>query len=190
MASGALPPGFPPVEIENELYWDGGLVSNTPLQYVFREMPKVATLMLQVDLFAARGPRPRTIQDVNERAKDIRFSSRTRLNSTVFADFLKYRRMVGRLVEMLPPEMAERPEVQEIARESDVPDMNLVHLIYRRKQYDAAFKDYEFSFNTMKDHWQAGYATMRRTLRHADWFQRPDPETGFALHDVHAEADD
>ena len=190
MASGALPPGFPPIEIENELYWDGGLVSNTPLQYVFQRMPKVSTLMLQVDLFSAQGPRPRTIQDVQERAKDIRFSSRTRLNSTVFADFLKYRKMVGKLIGLLPPEIASLPEVTEIKKESDIPDMNLVHLIYRRKQYDAAYKDYEFSYNTMVDHWYAGYSTMRRTLRHADWFLPPDPATGFARHDVHAEAAD
>lgn len=190
MASGALPPGFPAVEIENELYWDGGLVSNTPLQHVFQNMPKVDTLLLQVDLFSAQGPRPRTIQDVEERAKDIRFSSRTRLNSTVLADFLKYRKMVGKLVEMLPPEFGELPEVREIAEESKVPMLNLVHLIYRRKLYDAANKDYEFSFNTMSDHWYAGYATMRRTLRNADFFLLPKTETGFARHDVHADATD
>jgi len=190
MASGALPPGFPPVEIENELYWDGGLVSNTPLQYVFQNRTDFDTLMFQVDLFSARGPTPRTIQDVEERAKDIRFSSRTRLNSAVFADFLKYRRMVGQLIAMLPEELAQRPEVQEIARESDVPSMNLVHLIYRRKLYDAAYKDYEFSNNTMLDHWYAGYSTMRRSLRQADWFLPPDPAIGFERHDVHEDADD
>ncbi len=190
MASGALPPGFPPVEIENELYWDGGLVSNTPLQYVFQNRTDLDTLMFQVDLFSARGPRPRTIEDVEERAKDIRFSSRTRLNSTVFADFLKYRRMVGKLIEMLPEELAALPEVQEIKEESEVASMNLVHLIYRRKQYDAAYKDYEFSYNTMTDHWHAGYATMRRSLRNADWFLPPDPAIGFQRHDVHEDSVD
>ncbi|XWN29900.1 MAG: DUF3734 domain-containing protein [Devosia sp.] len=190
MASGALPPGFPPVEVEGELYWDGGLVSNTPLQHVFNNMPDVDTLMFQVDLFSASGPLPRTIQEVDEREKDIRFSSRTRLNSTVLSDFLKYRRMVGRLVSMLPAEFAGREDVQEIAAESKVPDLNLVHLIYRRKTYDAAYKDYEFSYNTMLDHWKAGYNVMRRTLRNPDWFLSCDPETGFQRHDVHADSQD
>jgi NTE family protein len=190
MASGALPPGFPPVEIENELYWDGGLVSNTPLQHVFTNLPREDTLLLQVDLFSARGPRPRTIEEVEERAKDIRFSSRTRLNSDVMADFLRYRKLVGKLIALLPDGLKDSPEVAAIENETHIPKLNLIQLIYRRKLYDAAFKDYEFSWNTMQDHWYAGYATMKRTLRHPNWFELPDSDIGFARHDVDASSKD
>lgn len=190
MASGALPPGFPPVEIENELYWDGGLVSNTPLQHVFTSLPQEDTLLLQVDLFSARGPRPRTIEEAEERAKDIRFSSRTRLNSNVMVDFLRYRKLVGKLIDLLPEELRNAPEVQAIEPDTVIPRLNLIQLIYRRKLYDAAFKDYEFSFNTMQDHWQAGHSTMMRTLRHCEWFELPPADPGFARHDVDANAID
>lgn len=190
MASGALPPGFPPVEIENELYWDGGLVSNTPLQHVFSNLPTEDTLLLQVDLFSARGPRPRTIEEADERAKDIRFSSRTRLNSNVMADFLRYRKLVGKLIELLPDDLRKAPEVEAIEPDTVIPKLNLVQLIYRRKLYDAAFKDYEFSWNTMKDHWYAGYSTMKRTLRHCEWFELPPADIGFARHDVDASSAD
>src|SRR5205085_5870024 len=78
MASGALPPGFPPVAIDGECYWDGGLYSNTPLQHVIDYYPRRSRLTFQVDVFAARGPLPRNLDEVNEREKDIRYSSRTR----------------------------------------------------------------------------------------------------------------
>ena len=81
MASGALPPGLPPIEIDGEFYWDGGLVSNTPLEYVLDEDPREDLLVFQVDLFPARGPMPRTLVEADEREKDIRFSSRTRLGT-------------------------------------------------------------------------------------------------------------
>ena len=185
MASGALPPGFPPVEIEGELYWDGGLVSNTPLSYIIDSGQYDGTLVFQVDLFSARGPRPRTLQDVSEREKDIRFSSRTRMNTNMFRRIQEARQAVGKLLDKLPEDMLDHPEVKRLKSFGLTASVNVFHLIYRRKLYDQAFKDYEFSRNTMVDHWQAG-----RTLRHTDWFAPPDPEIGFITHDVDRDAED
>ena len=190
MASGALPPGFPPVEIEGELYWDGGLVSNTPLSYIIDSGQYDGTLVFQVDLFSARGPRPRTLQDVSEREKDIRFSSRTRLNTSMFKRIQEARQAVGKLLDNIPAEMHDNPEVKRLKTFGLKASVNVFHLIYRRKLYDQAFKDYEFSRNTMVDHWQAGASSMRRTLRHTDWFAPPDPEVGFVTHDVDRDAED
>lgn len=190
MASGALPPGFPPVEIEGELYWDGGLVSNTPLSYIIDSGRFDGTLVFQVDLFSARGPRPRNLQDVSEREKDIRFSSRTRLNTNMFRRMQEARQAVSTLLEHLPENMHDRPDVKRLRHFGRHASVNVFHLIYRRKLYDQAFKDYEFSRNTMIDHWKAGASTMRRTLRHTDWFNPPDPEIGFVTHDVDREAED
>ena len=81
MASGALPPGFPSIEIEGEHYWDGGIASNTPLDYVLDEEINNDLLIFQVDLFSARGPLPASLLEAAEREKDIRFSSRTRMNT-------------------------------------------------------------------------------------------------------------
>jgi NTE family protein len=71
MASGALPPGFAPVVIDGEAYWDGGIVSNSPLWYVLDEAPDIDALILQVDLFSASGRMPGNLDQVQERAKDI-----------------------------------------------------------------------------------------------------------------------
>jgi len=191
MASGALPPGFPPVEVEGELYWDGGMVSNTPLQYVLTEGIG-ATLIFQVDLFSARGNRPRSIHEVNERAKDIQYSSRTRLNTDLFGAVHRLRRGINHLLEKLPPEALEDPGIKEIAKltSNKLSLVNIIHFIYRRKQYDREHKDYEFSHNTMVDHWNAGRNDVMRTLRHRDWLQPPSPQAGVATHDIHYDAAD
>jgi NTE family protein len=116
VASGALPPGFAPVEIDGEHYWDGGLVSNTPLQYVLDQPATRHRMAFQVDLFPARGKLPVTLIDVREREKDIRFSSRTRLNTDLEVDRHMIARAAQRLVSKLPPELRDDPDVQVLAR--------------------------------------------------------------------------
>ncbi len=190
MASGALPPGFPPVEIEGEYYWDGGLVSNTPLSYVLRSSPELSTLIFQVDLFSSRGMRPRTLADVAERQKDIQYSSRTRLNTDLFRDIHRVRAALGHLLDKLPPEARKEPAVQEMEKLRNTSLVNIIHLIYQRRSYDADYKDYEFSRNTMLDHWKMGEHDMIRTLRHLDWLEPPDPRDGVKTHDIHFDATD
>ena len=158
MASGALPPGFPPIEIDGEWYWDGGLVSNTPLQYVLDQAGAASRLVFQVDLFVAEGPMPVDLASVAEREKDIRFSSRTRLNTT----------------NAIARHAAARPRSA----------VTIVHLIHRRKGYETQAKDYEFSRLSMQEHWQAGFADMVRTLDHPDWKARSPPRSGVHVFDL------
>ncbi|HYZ33622.1 MAG TPA: patatin-like phospholipase family protein [Crenalkalicoccus sp.] len=188
MASGALPPGFPPVEIDGELYWDGGLVSNTPLQYVLDAGVPPTTIAFQVDLFSSRGIVPRTLQEADERAKDIRFSSRTRLVTNVYQTMTRMRADIDTLLARLPPEAKKDPEVQRIASAGAVPRLNLLHLIYRRMHYDRDYKDYEFSRNSMVDHWRAGMQDAVRTLRQLDWLAPPTQLEPLKSHDVHFDA--
>src|SRR5262249_61953627 len=77
MASGALPPALPMVKIGTDHFWDGGIVSNTPLQYILDQDDPLNTLIFQVDLFSARAVLPRDIQNVMARHRDIMYSSRT-----------------------------------------------------------------------------------------------------------------
>ena len=164
MASGALPPGLPPVEIDGEWYWDGGLVSNTPLQYVLDEEEPQDLVIYQVDLFSARGPMPRNLLDTAERAKDIRFSSRTRLNTDANLRIHRMKAALRGLIGALPTDLADDPNVRllnELARENSV---SVVQLIYRRKAYESHFKDYEFSRAAMTEHWASGLADARRSM--------------------------
>ena len=184
MASGALPPGFPPVEIDGEWYWDGGLVSNTPLQYVLDQPGADGRLVFQVDLFTAEGPMPAGLTQVTEREKDIRFSSRTRLNTTNALARHTLAQAAHRLVAKLPPKLADDPDVQALKAASSEPAVTVVHLIYRRKRYETQSKDYEFSRLSMREHWQTGRADMAHTLNHPDWRARTPPQDGIHIFDL------
>jgi NTE family protein len=178
MASGALPPGLPPIAIEGEYYWDGGLVSNTPLQYVIDEDGPHSLLAFQVDLFSARGPMPRNLMEAAEREKDIRYSSRTRLNT----DVLKQRELMGaaarRLAKKVPASLRNDPDLALLLSQADVPAMTIVHFIYKSKHEDTFSKDYEFSRASVLAHWEAGRADAAASLKHPLWVNREPPRPG------------
>ncbi len=185
MASGALPPGFPPVQIGDDCYWDGGLVSNTPLMHVLEAGPRRDTLAFQVDLWSASGPQPQHIFDAMERQKDIQYSSRTRMVTDAALYAQKLRRAILKLCEQLPAEARADPEVIELADLACSKVYNVIHLIYRAKVALGEAKDYEFGLATMRDHWAAGGADIARTLARPEWLQRPSAEQGVVTHDIH-----
>jgi NTE family protein len=190
MASGALPPGFPPVEIDGEHYWDGGLVSNAPLQYVIDAGLDEDMLIFQVDLFSARGQMPRTLLDAAEREKEIRYSSRTRLNTDAFRRLQTLKMALYRLLQKLPAEMREDQDVQLLSGVANDAAATIVHLICRDTRYDSASKDYEFSRLSMQEHWESGGNDVRRTLRHSAWRNRCRPLSGVAIFDLTRDAND
>jgi NTE family protein len=171
MASGALPPGFPAVEIEGERYWDGGLVSNTPLQWIAMTQQPPDSLVFQVDLWSARGEFPRNLAEVATRQKEIQYSSRTRAFTDYFKHVNKLRNMLATLLEELPEELKQKEEVKFLSSVVDRHAANIVQLIYRPKGYEGDSKDYEFSRRSMEEHWQAGYYDAVRALRHPEIFE-------------------
>ena len=184
MASGALPPGFPPVEIDGEHYWDGGIVSNTPLQYVLDQPGTRRRLVFQVDLFAAGGELPTTLAEVTEREKDIRFSSRTRLNTANELNFEAVAQAAQRLLAKLPPGLRDDPDVLALARLRSECAVAVVHLIYRSKHYESQSKDYEFSRTSMLEHWASGSADTVQTLADPRWLQRKRGRSGVQVFDL------
>src|SRR6185436_10937674 len=173
MASGSLPPGFPAIEIEGEYYWDGGLISNTPLQWVAESGPRQDTLAFQVDLWSARGEFPGNLAEVATRQKEIQYSSRTRANTDQFKRYQRARKTLARLLSQLPEDLKESEDTRLLRSVADHKVYNIVHLIYRSKHYEGHSKDYEFSRLTMEEHWRAGYYDAVRTLRHPEVFERP-----------------
>jgi NTE family protein len=186
MASGALPPGFPPVRIGERWYWDGGLVSNTPLSVVLGELPRQDALVFQVDLWSARGVIPRDLNEVANRQKDIQFSSRTRLVTTMLATEQTQAKLLRELLELVPPARRAHPAFARAEQAANDRRVNVVHLIYDDKDSEGHFKGYQFSAMTMRDHWRAGLTDLQRTLAHPDWLDRPSQdEAPFVTHDVH-----
>jgi NTE family protein len=184
MASGALPPGFPAIEIDGQQYWDGGLISNTPLDWVVMSEPIEDTLAFQVDLWSARGLLPRDLTEVAVRQKEIQFSSRTRASTDRFRRLQQTRVAAADLLRKLPKDLAASQEAETLAAMSDRKVYNIIQLIYRSKSYEGNSKDYEFSRRSMEDHWRAGYHDAVRTLRHREVLERPDNLEGVFTFDI------
>jgi NTE family protein len=184
MASGALPPGFPAIEIEGEFYWDGGVVSNTPLQWVLESEPRQDTLAFQVDLWSARGTLPRTMGEVVTRQKEIQYSSRTRANSDRFRTEQKLRNALADLLAKLPEALRDTPEYRTLHPVADRKVYNLIQMIYRSEQHEGGSKDFDFSRQSMQDHWLAGRHDTVRTLRHPRVLERPANPEGVVIFDL------
>ncbi|MGV8985224.1 MAG: patatin-like phospholipase family protein [Cypionkella sp.] len=190
MASGALPPGFPAVEIGGRQYWDGGLVSNTPLQYVLENAGTDPLCVFQVDLFAAHGAVPTTLAEVEQREKDIRFSSRTRLTTDRFRDLHKVRAAADRLAAKLPAEMANDPDLALLRDTGPACPVALVHLIHRKENFEGASKDFDFSRLSMSQHWEAGQHDVKKTFEHKAWRNRKIVTDGLQIFDLSAKPED
>jgi NTE family protein len=184
MASGALPPGFPAVEIEGEHYWDGGVVSNTPLSRVLSGEP-CDTLAFQIDLWSAKGRVPYDMMEVSSRQKDIQYSSRTRAVTDQMLRMQKMRQALQRTIEKLPDGAKQDPEIRAIADLARHRSHNIIHLIYQTKPHEGHSRDYEFGLSAMRAHWQSGLEDIRRTLADGRRLDPPPPELGIVTHDIH-----
>jgi NTE family protein len=185
MASGALPPALPMVRIGKHYYWDGGLVSNTPLQHLLDNCGSQNMLVFQVDLFSARGEIPRDMPEVLSRQKDIQYSSRTRTTTDHFLETHRLKQALYEALSMIPDD--QLTEAQRAQRDSlkRMPAINIMQLIYKQKAYEGDAKDYEFSRLSMRDHWRSGYYDTRNTLHHKDWLNMSAPSEGIQTHDIH-----
>jgi NTE family protein len=184
MASTAIPPAFPAVEIEGEYYWDGGIVSNTQLQWVLEYGPRQDTLAFQIDLWSARGDIPGNIAEVITRHKEIQYSSRARANSDRFKGSQRLRHTLASLLQKIPEELRNCPEAQFLSRNADRKVYNIVQLIHRARQCEDSSKDYDFSRRSMEEHWRAGYYDTVRTLRHLEVLERPRNLDGVMTFDL------
>jgi NTE family protein len=184
MASGALPPGFPSIVVEGEHFWDGGIASNTPLDYVLDEGVANDLLIFQIDLFSARGPLPTSLLEAAEREKDIRYSSRTRMNTDKNKQIHNARIALQDLIGKLPDYLKNDPSVELLRKVSRENTVTVVHLIYRSKNYESSSKDYDFSHFGMVEHWGAGERDVHLSMRHKDWLERPQSGETMVTYDL------
>jgi NTE family protein len=185
MASGALPPGLPMIEIEGEHYWDGGLVSNTPLQYVLDyERPRRDMLVFQIDLFSARGEVPQTMLEIAGREKEIRYSSRTRMNTDLMRRLHLLSAAIARLGAKAPEELRDDADWRILDEAAHENATTIVHLIHRPTAAEGPSADFEFSRYTMERNWNDGKRDVEKTLNHPDWLTRKRPRGGMATLDL------
>jgi NTE family protein len=184
MASGALPPGFPAVLIGDDYYWDGGLVSNTPLnQVIDGSDPHDNLCIYQVDLFSAEGVMPTTILEAAEREKEIRYSSRTRaMTKSAMAD-VAFKKAVQNLIKKFPAELQQDADVKALMEKARDGGITVMHLINRPTAHDTHAKDYEFSRLSMEEHWQRGHDAATASLKSKAWNNRKIPADGMITFD-------
>lgn len=190
MASGALPPAFAPVQIGTDYFWDGGIVSNTPLQHLLAQDDDINSLVFQVDLFSASGALPRTMPDVMGREKDIAYSSRTRQVTDMFQRLQRWKTRAYRALLKIPEADLtdeERAMRDKLAR---LPAHTILQLIYQQKSYEGNAKDYEFSRTSMREHWQSGHDDTKRTMLHKHWLEMPPENRGIVTHDIHRDREE
>ncbi|QXQ06615.1 patatin-like phospholipase family protein [Sphingosinicellaceae bacterium] len=183
MASGALPPAFPAIEIDGEFYWDGGMVSNTPLDWVLSSRSDLDTLVLQVDLWSARGEMPTDLAAVAVRMKEVQFSSRTRAATDAFRRTQELRAAFNELLAQMPDDLKASPQAKLLTEASDPAVFNIVQLVYRSPTYEGQSKDYEFSRRTMEEHWRAGHRDAVHTLSHPEVLTLPTAAHGVEVYD-------
>ncbi|HEX4237362.1 MAG TPA: DUF3734 domain-containing protein [Xanthobacteraceae bacterium] len=165
MASGA----FLPIEIDGEYCWDGGLYSNTPLEYVIDYSPRRSRLTFQVDAFQPAGWLPTNLDETSEREKDIRYASRTQSCTNAARDKHHVRHAINELHKLLPPEIANTEEAERLYELGCVTEMDIVQLIYRASEPEGHSKDYEFSRGSMERRWRQGVADAQGALRASPW---------------------
>ena len=185
MASGALPPSLPMVQIGYDNYWDGGIVSNTPLQHLLDHIDGENALVFQVDLFSARGPVPRDMAETLGRTKDIHYSSRTRLTTDYYRRSHAQRIQIKRLLDKIPDAQLSDEERDMKTRLATLPAINILQLIYQQAAHEGQAKDYDFSKSSMRDHWGAGLRDTKATLARREWLVMPSEESGIVTHDIH-----
>jgi NTE family protein len=183
MASGALPPAFPAVRIDGELYWDGGILSNTPTEAIFDDFPRRNSLIFAVHMWNPMGAEPETIWEVLHRHKDIQYSSRVASHIARQRQVHKLRHVVSELVKFIPEGERDNPVVKDLAEYGCRTRMHVVRLLAPRLDNENHTKDIDFSEAGIRRRWEAGYADTARALQRAAWKDDCGPLEGVILHE-------
>jgi NTE family protein len=189
LASGALPPAFPAVRIDGELYWDGGILSNTPTEAIFDDVPRRNSLIFAVHMWNPSGPEPNTIWEVLHRQKDIQYSSRIANQIMRQRETHCLRRVINELVKCMPDDTRTSAMVRELAAYGCPTRMHVVRLLAPRLENESHVKDIDFSPTGIGSRWQAGYADASRALARAPWIGDFGPLDAVVLHEPEPEVD-
>jgi NTE family protein len=186
MASGALPPAFPAVRIDGELYWDGGILSNTPVEAVFDDTPRKSGLVFAVHVWSPNGPEPDSIQAVMSRQKDLQYSSRAASHIARQKQIHRLRHVIAELARRLPEDDRKKADVRALTQYGCMTRMHVVRLLAPPLAGEDHAKDIDFSPAGISSRWDAGYTETSRVLAQQPWTRQFDPVEGFILHEAAA----
>ncbi len=184
LASGALPPAFPAVRIDGELYWDGGILSNTPSEVVFEDFPRRNSLIFAVHMWNPDGPEPVTLADVQHRMKDVQYSSRVSSHITRQQQTHRLRHIVTQLAHHIPEAVRNTDAVRDLVEYGCMTQMHVVRLLAPQLDHEDHTKDIDFSVSGIASRWQAGLDKTRAAIAAAPWQTLVDPIEGVVLHEL------
>jgi NTE family protein len=184
LASGALPPAFPAVRIDGELYWDGGILSNTPSEIVFEDNPRRSSLIFAVHMWHPNGPEPLTMLDVQHRQKDIQYSSRVASHIERQQQTHRLRHVIMQLAGYIPEAVRSSHAVKDLEGYGCMTQMHVVRLLAPRLDNEDQSKDVDFSPQGIRDRWDSGLNNARRAIMQAPWTGTFDPIEGVILHEL------
>jgi NTE family protein len=184
MASGALPPAFPAIRIDGELYWDGGILSNTPVETVFDDMPRRNSIIFAVHVWSPNGPEPDSIVKVMSRQKDLQYASRAKSHVERQRQIHKLRHVIAALAKRIPDELRQDPDIRDWASYGCVTRMHVVRLLAPPMAGEDHSKDIDFSPQGIRARWDAGYTDTNQMLRRHPWTEPVDAIEGFILHEA------
>ncbi|NRR28622.1 patatin-like phospholipase family protein [Oxalobacteraceae bacterium] len=183
-ASGALPPGFPAVRIDGELYWDGGLYSNTPLETVLDDSSRADTLCFMVDLWSAEGDEPSTLDEVQTRQKDVTFASRSQRHLDDYVTSSRMQQKLRALYAALPESARTEQTASELAALGCDTTLHIVRLPYAGRDWNMAAKDINFSKGSIEWRWDQGYQDAQRAIEAAGWLAFVTDDTPLVIHEL------
>ena len=186
LASAALPPGFPAVRVDGELYWDGGILSNTPVEAVFDDNPRRSGVVFSVHIWSPSGPEPDTLRRVMARAKDLQYASRSSVHIARQRQLHKLRHIITQLAGHIPEAERQSQAVKALTAYGCVTTMHVIRLMAPPMAGEDYTKDIDFSAKGIKARWAAGYADTARVLEARPWEAEADPLEGFVLHEAEA----
>lgn len=189
LASGSLPPGFPATRVGDELYWDGGCVSNTPLEAIYADDDTGHTLVFLIDLWGAAGVPPTSMDQVSWRQKQIQYASRTSHAIAALATQHNLRRALRLAGKKLPNRALDNSAVSNSAAMKIDKTLDIVHVIYHPSSDQVSESDAEFSRPSIASRRAAGYADLRLALTEAPWTKyRKAEHTGTVVHRVECDS--
>jgi len=184
LASGALPPAFPAVRIDGELYWDGGILSNTPVEAVFDDNPRKNGTVFAVHLWNPHGAEPDSIWQVMNRQKDLQYSSRAAQNIKRQRQLHRLRHVVTEIAKLIPDGAASPERLAELRGYGCDTRMNVIRLLAPSLDNEDHSKDIDFSPNGIRLRREAGYRHTLEALAQAPWRQEIEPLDGLVLHEI------
>jgi NTE family protein len=184
LASGALPPAFPAVRIDGELYWDGGILSNTPVEIVFDDEPRRSGTVFAVHLWNPHGPEPETIWQVLNRQKDLQYSSRAAQNIKRQRQLHRLRHVITEVAKLVPEGAASAERMAELRGYGCDTRMHVVRLLAPALDTEDHSKDIDFSASGIRLRREAGYRHTIDALAQAPWREEINPLDGFVLHEL------